>query len=125
LQLLAERQLHAVAVPSLAPEMPDEPEREPDEPDAGVPRPMSTSLVSAEPFVNSPPRSRLGRGRGAAAASPLEQAILMAIEAGARDADQVGARACLSAAEVSHGLLLLTLKGDVRQGLSGELTIAR
>jgi DNA processing protein len=121
---LAERQLHAVAVPSLAPEVPDAPDgTEPPEPDAGVPSPVPTSMASVEPSVKSPPRSRLGRKREAVAASPLEQAILMAIEAGARDADQVGAQACLSAAEVSHGLLLLTLKGDVRQGLSGELTI--
>jgi DNA processing protein len=124
LRLLAERQLHAVAVPSVPPELPqelDEPE-----PEAGAaPSAVSSSLASSEPPAKRRPRSRPTRGRRIDAASPLEHAILRAIEAGARTADQIGCRACLSAADVSHGLLLLTLKGDVQQGLGGELTIAR
>jgi DNA processing protein len=120
LRLLAERQLHAVTVPSVAPEEPDER----DEPGAAS-SPVSRSTANAEPPAERQPGSRRTRERCRAGASPLEHAILLAIEAGARTADQIGCRACLSAAEVSHGLLLLTLKGEVRQGLGGELTVAR
>jgi DNA processing protein len=126
LRLLADLQLHAVAVPSSPFDEPEVPEpAAPRVPEPrGVPGSVPALPVAAGGLAKRRGRSRRAREAGADAASPLELAILAAIDAGAKNADQIGCRAGLSAGEVSHGLLLLTLKGNVRQGLGGELTRA-
>jgi hypothetical protein len=55
----------------------------------------------------------------------VERAILSAVRAGACHSDEIGRLASLSAAEVSHGILLLTLHGLVARGDAGEITLAR
>jgi DNA processing protein len=55
----------------------------------------------------------------------VERAILGAVRAGPCHADQIGRLVSLSAAEVSHGILLLTLQGLVAQGDAGEIRLAR
>jgi DNA processing protein len=57
--------------------------------------------------------------------SPVERAILSAIRSGPCHADQIGRLVSLSAAEVSHAILLLTLQGLVAQGDAGEIRLAR
>lgn len=55
----------------------------------------------------------------------FEAAILSAVRAGLEHADQIGQAVGLSAAEVSHGVLLLTLQGELTQSSSGEIKLAR
>jgi DNA processing protein len=113
LRWLDERQLHAVSVP-----LP--------EPDAGAGEPASPVAAPLPMPMAGGRRSRArARPSGSAGSSTLEEAILSALKAGARHPDEICHVASLSAAEVSHGALLLVLKGQVRQAEGGELTIIR
>ncbi len=99
---LNERQLHPVATP---------------EPAAmtGV-VPPAPSLVGVTLPLR---RDKSGAPKG------FEAAILSAVRAGLEHADQIGQAVGLSAAEVSHGVLLLTLQGELMQSSSGEIKLAR
>jgi DNA processing protein len=55
----------------------------------------------------------------------LSSRLLMAIQGGARHADDLAAAVGVSLPEVNHALLLLTLGGDIEQGAGGEVTVIR
>lgn len=89
LRLLAERRLHAISVPP----------REPSVPAAG-----------AAPAAGQ--RRPLARDR--AAGSAIDQAVLEAIDAGVRYPAEIAHALSCNVGEVSHAILLLTLRGLVR-----------
>jgi DNA processing protein len=98
------------------------------------PGPRPEQSITAPPESAAAPRApsnspraghrRLGR-RKSAILTPLQESILDAVRAGARYPDSIASKAGLSAAEVSHGLLLLLLSGHITQADSSEVTIAR
>lgn len=89
LRLLAERRLHAISLP------PPEP----------------TGAAAAEPAPAAAQRRRLARAK---ASSGIEQAVLEAIDAGVRYPAEIAQALSCSVGEVSHCILLLTLRGLVR-----------
>lgn len=91
LRLLAERRLHAISLPLPAPLCTEEP------PDSAAATVKRRKLAGAR-----------------AAGSGIDQAILEAIDAGVRYPAEIAQALSFSVGEVSHSLLLLTLRGLVR-----------
>jgi DNA processing protein len=91
--------------------------------DAGVPAKKKRVRGAAAPAAERPSsRGSLPIGDEDAG---LASAILGAIDAGARYADQVAERIGADPRHVNHALLRLTLCGDIAQGPCGEVTRAR
>jgi DNA processing protein len=115
LRLLEQRGLHAIALTSSAqlPEVGTE-TRAPSEPLAFAAKssPVKPAAVVSERAKSAP--------RAAAPGNPLERAILEAIDSGLRFPGDIAEALSLGAGEVSHALLLLTLRGLV-QSESGVL----
>lgn len=116
LRWLRERSLHAVR--------PARSDSHPTPAEAG-PHVPPIAVAGPPPARPSKKNSRRKRAAGDLPSSDAERAILDAVRAGALHPDQIGALAALTAAEVSHGLLLLTLKGEIAMGEAGDVTIAR
>lgn len=115
LRWLEERQLHAVR-----------PEPFDAHPTPAEARPrVPPERLAGSPPARPPKKSRPKRAATEPVESDSERAILDAVRAGARHPDQIGALAALTASEVSHGLLLLTLKGAIVMGEAGDVTITR
>jgi len=98
----------------------------------GSPHPHRLEVTSAKPArAPRPRRSRKQRAPTPAVApdgvelEPLPRAVLDAIRAGAEHPDQIAERAGLSASEVNHGLLRLTLGGHILLGPLGDITTTR
>jgi len=115
LRWLEERQLHAVS--------PARDDYHPTPIAAG--RRVPPEPLAGSPAARPPKKSRPKRALANLPSSDAERAILDAVRAGAQHPDQIGALAGLAAAEVSHGLLLLTLKGAIVRGEAGDVTITR
>ena len=105
LRWLDERQLHGV------PQASNEEDDAPSQPAASS-APALAGVAKRRPRRALPESQHLGA---------VERAILSAVRSGPCHADQIGRLASLSAAEVSHGILLLTLQGLVVQGEAGEI----
>lgn len=92
LRLLAERRLHAVSVP------------QPEPSEAGPAAAAAASAAASQ-------RRKLASAR---VASGIDQAVLEAIDAGVRYPAEIAQALSFSVGEVSHSILLLTLRGLVR-----------
>jgi DNA processing protein len=121
LRLLEQRGLHAIALTSLPPG-PSEVGSEPREPFEPVAARAKSSRAKSPPVEPAPTVSERARSapRAAAPADPLERAILEAIDGGLCFPGEIAEALSLGAGEVSHALLLLTLRGLV-QSESGML----
>jgi len=92
-------------------------------------RPSAASrLGSPRSTAKAKRAARSGNSAPAEAEAELDAllaAVLRVIRAGAEHPDQVAERAGLSAAEVNHALLRLTLGGHIVRSPLGDITIAR
>lgn len=115
LRWLEQRGLHAIGLTSLPPEARFEPPAAPEPssaPSSAAKRPRAKSSRVQALRVPSAPL--------AAAGTPIERAILEAIEGGVRFPGEIAQALCLGVGEVSHAVLLLTLRGLI-QSDSGAL----
>jgi DNA processing protein len=116
LRSLEQRRLHGIALEGVAPPARAEALLAPEAPAeaVGTSPPLRPEAVRTSPPLPKP-RSR------AVAANEIEQAILETIDAGVRYPAEIALALSLGAGEVSHALLLLTLRGLV-QNQAGVLS---
>src|SRR5690606_5253149 len=95
-------------------------------PDGFDPEPPSaaSASVGARPFAPNARIPAAPRPARAADDDDVPAAILRAIEAGARYADEVAQALGIGLPRTNHALLLLMLSGDISQGPGGVLTRA-
>ncbi|MEO8177198.1 MAG: DNA-processing protein DprA [Deltaproteobacteria bacterium] len=119
LRLLQQRGLHAIELTSLPPARSE---------DDSAPRASARSEPVVSPAKSRPAKSPPGRSAratpappAAAAGNPIERAILEAIDRGVRFPGEIAQALSLGIGEVSHTVLLLTLRGLI-QSESGVLS---
>jgi len=118
LRLLQQRGLHAIELTSLPPAPCEE-----SAPRASAGAEPVVSPAKSPPVTSPPRRSARATPAPAAAAlgNPIERAILEAIDRGVRFPAEIAQALSLGIGEVSHTVLLLTLRGLI-QSESGMLT---